>query len=60
MFLFCCALLCVLSGFTVIWGEEERELVAFVILRISCCRERFVGPPRGTVGWSAVCGCGIL
>ena len=58
--LFCFVLLCVLSSFAIIL-KRKRELVAllFIVLRMSCYCECYVTLPHGTVGWSAVCDCGI-
>ena len=54
---FCCALLCVHSGFAIILMERE-ELVALVslcscVLWLLCCLS------RGAMVLSAVCDCGI-
>ena len=59
--LFCCAVLCVLSNFAIIlMGKRERAgcLTLFVFL-VSFDWFCSVALPRGTVGWSAVCDCGI-
>ena len=53
--MFCCTLLCVLSSFTIIF-MGKRELVALLCLSSWC----LVALPRGAVGWSAVCDCGIF
>ena len=58
--LFCYALLCVLSSFAIIL-TRKRELVTLLKLS-SWCRMTFkysVALPRGVMGWSAVCECGI-
>ena len=54
--LFCYALLCVLSSFAIIL-KRKRKLVAFLSYRyiVKCS----VALPGGTVGWFAVCDCGI-
>ena len=40
--------------------EEERAgCIAFIVLRMSCNCVCSVALPRGAVGWSAVCDCGI-
>ena len=51
---FCCALLCVLSSFTIIL-KRKRELVALLLLSDVCS----VTLSHGAVGWSALCECGI-
>ena len=57
MFVLLC--ICVLSSFAIIL-KRKRELVAllFIVLWMSCyCK--YPVTPHGTVGWSAVCDCGI-
>ena len=49
--MFCCTLLYVPSSFAIIL--KKREFV-FLVSRDSC-----VALPRGTVGFAAVCDCGI-
>ena len=40
--------------------ENERAgCFAFVVFWMSCYSKRSVDHPRGAVGWSAVCDCGI-
>ena len=51
--MFCCTLLYVHSSFAIIL-MGKRELVAFLVSR-DCC----VALPRGAIGLSAVCDCGI-
>ena len=53
--LFWYALFYVLSSFAIIL-MRKRELVALLLL--SCCKCS-VALPRGAMGWSAVCDCGI-
>ena len=54
------ALFYVLSSFTIIL-MRKRELVAlfFIVFRMSCYYICSVALSHGTVGWSAVCDCGI-
>ena len=55
------ALLNVLSSFAIIL-TRKRELVAFnyfIVFRMSCYCKCSVALPRGAVGWSVVCDCGI-
>ena len=55
--MFCCTLLYVSSGFAVVlMGRRELVALLFVFLVSRGC---FVALPRGTVGLSAVCDCGI-
>ena len=56
--LFCYALLYVLSSFAIIL-KRKRELVAFIVLRMSRYCKLSVTLPHGAVGWSAKCDCGI-
>ena len=58
--LFCFAVLCVLSGFAII-SLAKRELISLFLL---CCECHVTGYhsltlPRGAMGWSEVCDCGI-
>ena len=58
--LFHCVLLCVHSSFAIIL-KKNKKLGALLLLSFRCivtiiC---FVALPRGIVGWSAVCDCGI-
>ena len=42
--------------------EEERAgagCFSFIVLRLSCYCKCPVALPHGTVGWSALCDCGI-
>ena len=57
--LFCYALLCALSSFAIIL-KRKRELVAFIILWMSCYCKYSVTLPHDAVGWSAKCDCGIF
>ena len=58
--LFCCALLCVLSSFAIMYIEEEERAgcFAFIVLQMSFYCKCSVTLPHGAVGWSAVCDCG--
>ena len=58
----CCALLCVLSSFTVILKRKRGRAgcLAFIVLRMSCKCKCSVTLPHGAVGWSALCDSGIL
>ena len=56
-FCFYLAVLCVLSSFAII-SQGKRELVALLVL-CSGCHVAVVVLPRGTMGWSLVCDCGI-
>ena len=50
------------SSFTIILFWEERERVccfAFNVFLMPCDSQRSVALPRGAVGWSVVCDCGI-
>ena len=42
--------------------EEEKKAgyFAFIVLKMSCYCKCFVALPHGVLGWSAVCGFGIL
>ena len=55
--LFCCALLCVPFGFAIILVGRGAVCFAWFVFLVSCgcC----VALPRGAVGFSAVCDCGI-
>ena len=41
--------------------EEEKKAgcFAFIVLLMSCYCQCFVALPHGSMGWSAVCDCGI-
>ena len=40
--------------------DEERDgCFAFIVLWMSCYCKSYVIIPHGTVGWSALCDCGI-
>ena len=53
--MFCCALLCVHSSFAVtLMGKRELIALLFMVF-LDCC----VALPRGAIGLSAVCDCGI-
>ena len=39
--------------------ERESRLLSFVVSLMSCYCECSVALPRGAVGWSLVCDCGI-
>ena len=55
--MFCCALLCVLSSFAInLVGK--RKLVAFLFVFL-VSNDYCVALPRGAMGLSAVCNCGI-
>ena len=54
--LFCYALLCFHSSFAIIL-KRKRKLVALLLL--SYRKKYYVAIPRGAVGWSALCDCGI-
>ena len=56
--MFCCALLYVISSYALIlMGKERAGCFALLVFRVSrdCC----LALPRGDMGLSAVCGCGI-
>ena len=56
------ALLCVLSSFANILTRKIRLvalLLFFIALQMSCYCKCSVALPRGAMGWSAVCDCGI-
>ena len=55
--MFCCALLYVHSSFTIIWIGKRAGCFAYFVYLVSrdCC----VALPRGAMGLSAVCDCGI-
>ena len=55
--MFCCMLLCVHSSFAIIL-MGKRELDALLSLS-SWCLVTVVALPRGAMGLSAVCDCGI-
>ena len=56
--MFCCALLCVHSGVAVILvGRGGAGCFAWFVFLVSC--GVWVAPPRGAMGLSAVCDCGI-
>ena len=56
--LFCYALLCTLSSFAIIL-KRKRELVVFIVLRMSCYCKYSVTLPQGAMGWTAKCDCDI-
>ena len=59
--LLCYALLCVHSSFAIVL-KRKRKLVALLLLsyrQIYCYGKSSVTLLHGTVGWSAVCDCGI-
>ena len=55
VFLFCFVVISVPPRFTIIFAS--RFIV--IVLLMDCDCLRFVAYPRGAVGWSAVCDCGI-
>ena len=58
--LFCYALLCVHFSFCNHLEEEETAgCFAIIVLQKYCYYKCSVALPRGAVGWSAVCDCGI-
>ena len=60
--LFCYALLCVNSSFAITL-KRKRKLVALLLLSYRCIVTLYykcsVALPRGAMGWSAACDCGI-
>ena len=40
-------------------GEEKAVCFALSVFLMSCNSHCFVVLPRGTLGWSAVCDCGV-
>ena len=57
----CCSLLYVHSSFAIIlMGKRERELVALLSLSSWCLVIVIRALPRGAMGLSAVCDCGIF
>ena len=60
LFVFVCyALLCVNFSVAIILKREKGGCFAIVVLHMYCYYKCSVALPYGTVGWSAVCGCGI-
>ena len=57
--MFCCTLLYVPSSFAII-SMGKREPVALFGFVFLASRDCFVALPRGTMGFSAVCDCGIF
>ena len=57
--LFCYALLCVHSSFEIILGGGGAGCLAIVVFLMYCYYRVSVARPRGAMGWSAVCDCGI-
>ena len=57
--LFCYALICVLSSFAIVLKRERAGCFAFIVFWMSCYCKCHVALPRGDMGWSAVCDCGI-
>ena len=56
--MFCCAFLCVHSGVAIVlMGEERAGCFAWFVFLVP--RGGWVALPRGAVGLSAVCDCGI-
>ena len=41
------------------WRGSESWLLSFIVFLVSCDCSCYVALPRGTVGWSAECDCGI-
>ena len=58
-FLFCNAVISVLSSFAITW-LGKRELVAVMAFLLSCDCECSLSLPRGAIGWSVVCDCDII
>ena len=56
--MFCCTLLNIHPSFAIIL-MEKRELVALLSLSSLCLCDGCVALPRGAMGLSAVCDCGI-
>ena len=54
--MFCCTLLYVHSSIAFLWGRESWFFAQFVFL---ASRDGLVALPRGAMGLSAVCDCGI-
>ena len=57
--LFCYVLLCVHSRFAIILKRKKANCFAIIVLQMYCYYKCYVALPRGAVGWSAVCDCGI-
>ena len=61
--LFWYALICVHSSFAIIYLEEEDLEIAgcfaIIVLQMYCCCKCSVALPRGAMGWSTLCDCGI-
>ena len=49
----------VFSSFAINLKRKRELCFAFIVLRVSCYCKCSVSLPHGTVGWSAVCACGI-
>ena len=39
--------------------EEKADCFAIIVLQMYCYHKCYVALPRGAMGWSAVCDCGI-
>ena len=59
VFVLLCVTLCPFKFCNHFEEEERFGCFAFIVLRMSCYCKCSVTLPRGTVGWSAVCDCGI-
>ena len=57
-FLFCYAILCVLSSFAIIDEEEKSGCFTFIRFLMSCDCYSYVALPHGVMGGSAVGDCG--
>ena len=59
-FLFCYAILCVLSSFAIILtGKRIDGCFTLIVFLVFCDCYCSVALPRGAVGWSSVCDCCI-
>ena len=57
--MFCCAIFCVLSSFAIILVGKREVVTLLYCLPGDCDCYCSVALPRGAVGLSAVCNCGI-
>ena len=56
LYLFCIAILCVISSF----AKERACCFSLIVFLVSCDCYRSLTLPHGVVCWSAVCDCGIF
>ena len=59
VFVLLCSTLCPFWVCNHLEEEEKAGCFAIIVLKMKCYYKCSVALPRGAVGWSAVCDCGI-